>query len=394
MRGTTKLWRSVATLSVIAVASIAVGCGSDSSSDTKSDTTKGTGIRAGTGSRTETSVAAGTAAGKAAGAPVALEAKTVGIINFLDGIESSDRLKTTQTLAITTLGWKSIQCDGKGTPTQFVACGNSLLDRGVDAIVVIAIEPGQIQSVLNKANAKKIPVVQVGGGSIPNGDLSGNYGPDETKSGQVLTDGIIAKLKGIDPASITIQDFPAAWGATRTKAFTAALKDPANSNIKIAANYQTDAANLVPFTQKAVADNLTKTPDLKAYWFTFDTTGQVGGQVIASKYPGKKFPDRPFVATFHADLGTLALMRKGQIDMTSDVNYDASNWIAGDQLAEYFARQTEISKENQPSYPGVGDLFTYELVTPEALPPAGEYTKPKTDVPAYFAAKWKQEFNK
>ena len=96
-----------------------------------------------------------------------LKPQTIGIINFLDGIESSDRLKSTATLAAKDLGWEVLQCDGKGTPAQFVACGNQLLDRGVAGIIEIAIEPGQIQPVLDKANAKKIPVIQVGGGSVP-----------------------------------------------------------------------------------------------------------------------------------------------------------------------------------------------------------------------------------
>ena len=216
-------------------------------------------------------------------------------------------------------------------------------------IIEIAIEPGQIQPVLDKANAKKIPVIQVGGGSVPNGDLAGNYGPDETRAGQLLSDEIFKQL-GSEGGDVAIQDFPAAWGATRTDAFRKDVKG--QDAVKITADYQTDAANLVPFTRKAVADNLTKNPDLKAYWFTFDTTGQVGGQVIQAKYPGKQFPDRPLVTTFHADLGTIELMRKGAIDVTSDVNYDAASWMGIDQMAEFFARGTEPSKENQPDWPG------------------------------------------
>jgi ribose transport system substrate-binding protein len=383
-----KLTRGAGLLAIVVVALAVAGCGSDSSSDT---TTKGEGIRAGTGDRTALATEQGTAAGKEAGAPIELPTKTVGIINFLGGIESSDRLRDTQTLVNKMLGWKSIQCDGKGTPAQFVACGNSLLDRGVDAIVEVAIEPGQIQPVLNKAMKAGVPVIQVGGGSIEIGDLSGTYGPDETKAGQVLTDALVERLKDIKGAKVAIQDFPAAWGASRTDTFRKYVKDNPGA-IDIVADYETDAATLVPFTKKAVADNLTKTPDLSAYWFTFDTTGQVGGGVIDAKYKGKTFPDRPLVGTFHADLGTLALMKKGQIDLASEANYDAANWIAGDQLAGFFSRQTEISKEDQPIYPGAGDMFSYQLVTTDDLPPVGEYVAPLVDVPAYFTAKWAAQF--
>jgi ABC-type sugar transport system substrate-binding protein len=382
-------------IAVLLAAAFAVaGCGSDSDNESSASTdggnTKGEGIRAGTGDRAAKAKSAGEQAAKDAGGPTQMERKTVGIINFLDGIESSDRLKATSALGAKDLGWKVLHCDGKGTPSQFVACGNQLLDRGVDGIIEIAIEPGQIQPVLDKANAKKIPVIQVGGGSVPNGDLAGNYGPDETRAGQLLSDEIFKRL-GSAGGDVAIQDFPAAWGATRTDVFRKEVEG--QDAVKITADYQTDAANLVPFTQKAVTDNLTKNPDLKAYWFTFDTTGQVGGGVIQAKNAGKKFPDRPLVATFHADLGTIELMRKGAIDTTSEVNYDAGAWIGVDQMAEFFARGTEPSKENQPHYPVVGDLFTYKILDDSSLPPKGEYSPPEWDVPTFFQSKWAAEFN-
>ncbi len=395
MRGTTRSWpRSAPAVAVTLLATLvlAAGCGDDDDGGSGSGSggnTKGEGIRAGTGDRAATAKAAGEQAAKDAGGPVKMGAHTIGVINFLDGIESSDRLKKTSELGAKRLGWKVLHCDGKGTPSQFVACGNQLLDRGVDGIIEIAIEPGQIQPVLNKAKAKNIPVVQVGGGAVPNGDLAGNYGPDEVRAGKLLSDEIF-KLVGSGGGEVIIQDFPAAWGSTRTDQFRAAVKD--QDAVKIAADYQTDAATLVPFTRKAVADNLTKNPDAKALWFTFDTTGQVGGQVVQSKFPGKKFPDRPLVATFHADLGTLELMRKGAIDITSEVNYDAGAWIGVDQMAEFFARDTELSKDNQPSYPVAGDLFDYKMIDSKNLPPAGQYVPPKWDVPTYFQSKWDAEF--
>jgi len=379
----------VAAAAVLAVA--LASCGSSDSSSNSTGPTKGSGIRAGTGTRAEKAAAAGKVAAKDAGGSVKLPSgKTIGIINFLNGIESSDRLASTTKLAIKELGWKAIQCDGKGTPTQFVACGNSLLDRGVNGIIEVAIEPGQIQSVLNKAKSKGVPVVQVGGGAVPTGALDGNYGPDEGRSGKLLSDAIFQRLGNAPNKGVAIQDFPAKWGSTRTDQFRQAVKG--QDAVKISADYETDAANLVPFTRKSVTDQLTKNPNLGAYWFTFDTTGQVGGQVIASKFQGKEFPNRPLVSTFHADLGTLDLMRQGDIDITSDVNYDAAAWMGIDQIAEKFARGTEPNKANQPQWPGVGDLFSYKIIDKNNLPPKGQYVAPKWDVPSYFTSKWKSEF--
>lgn len=384
-------------LAAVAAVTMAFGvaaCGSDDGGDNQSSGSggniKGSGTKADTGSRADEAKKFGEEAAKAAGEPVKLEPKTIGIINFLGGIESSDRLKSTAERAAKLIGYKTIVCDGKGTPTVFVTCGNSLLDQGVDGILEIAIEPATIQPVLDKAKKQGVPVVQIGG-AVPQGDLDGNYGPDEVEQGKILSDYLFKQLEPLDGnPGVVIHNFPASWGATRTTQFQNAVKE--QDKIKILATTVTDSANLVQSTRKIVGDQITQYPDAKAYWFTFDTTGQVGGQVIQSKYAGKEFPEKPLVATFHADLGTLDLMRKGAIDVTSEGNYGEASWIGIDQLAEYFARKTEISKDPQPEYPGAGDLFTYQIITKDNLPPEGEYVPPRVDVVSFFTKKWQDEF--
>jgi ABC-type sugar transport system substrate-binding protein len=351
----------------------------------------GGGIRPQGGAEQEKAEKAGTAAGEEK-EPAKLPEAHIGIINFLNGIESSDRLADSTTFAAGQLGWKTTVCDGKGTPSQFVACGNSLLAEGVDAIVEIAIEPGQITPVLQKAGSKGIPVVQVGGGGVPTGELNGNYGPNEAKAGELLTNALFEKLETVEeePVEIDVHNFPAKWGAERTEQLEKAVEG--QSKIKISDEVVTDAANLVPYTRNTVTTQLTQNPNVKAFWFTFDTTGQVGGQVIQSKYPGKEFPEKPLVATFHGDLATLQLIESGAIDMESDVNYDAAVWEGLDGIAQELARKEPMSTENQPKYPTIGDPFTYQIVTKENLPEAGQYVMPKWDVPSYFIAKWKAEY--
>ncbi len=351
----------------------------------------GGGIRPQGGAEQEKAEKAGTEAGEEK-EPAKLPEAKIGIINFLNGIESSDRLADSTTFAAAQLGWTSTVCDGKGTPSQFVACGNSLLAEGVNAIVAVAIEPGQITPVIQKADAKNIPVIQVGGGGVPLGTFNGNYGPNEAKAGQLLTEALFEKLEPLEeePVEIDVHNFPAKWGSERTEQLEKAVEG--QSKIKINQEVVTDAANLVPFTRSTVTTQITQNPNVKAYWFTFDTTGQVGGQVIQSKFPGKEFPEKPLVATFHGDLATLQLIESGAIDMESDVNYDAAVWEGIDGIAQELGREEPMSKENQPKYPIIGDPFTYQIVTKENLPPAGEYVMPKWDVPSYFIAKWKAEY--
>jgi ABC-type sugar transport system substrate-binding protein len=347
----------------------------------------------GTGAYAAKATAAGKVAAKDAGGPTTALPKgaTIGIINFLNGIQSSDRLSDTTTYAAHQLGWKTIVCDGKGTPSQFVACGDSLLAQGVKAIVAIAEEPSQLQSVLTKAKSAGVPVTQCGGGAEPLGDFNGNYGPDEQEAGQLLSNYVIAQLDKLPGnPQVVIHNYPAEWGADRTLQFTNALKK--QSKIKVAADVTTDASNIVPFTRNAVTDEIQQYPDAKAYWFTFDTTGQIGGTVLAAKYHGAAFPKAPLVVTFHGDPATFTLMRQGDIDATSDTNYDAGCWIAIDQTAEYLARHRAESTANQPTYPVIGDPFSYEIITKSNLPPEGHYFTPKWDIPSYFISKWKTEF--
>lgn len=351
----------------------------------------GGGIRPQGGAEQEKAEAAGTKAGEEQ-KPTELPEGKIGIINFLNGIESSDRLADSTTFAAAQLGWSSTVCDGKGTPSAFVACGNSLLAEGVSAIVAIAIESGQITPVIEKAKAKGIPVIQVGGGGVPLGTFNGNYGPNEAKAGELLTEALFKELDTLEeePVEIDVHNFPAKWGSVRTEQLEKAIEG--QSKIKINQEVVTDAANLVPFTRSTVTTQITQNPNVKAYWFTFDTTGQVGGQTIQSKYPGKEFPEKPLVVTFHGDLATLQLIESGAIDMESDVNYDAAVWEGLDGIAQELARKEPMSTENQPKYPGIGDPFTYQIVDKENLPEAGQLVMPKWDVPSYFIAKWKAEY--
>jgi ABC-type sugar transport system substrate-binding protein len=271
-----------------------------------------------------------------------------------------------------------------------VSCGNSLLDQGVDAIVTIGIDPGQIQLVVNKAKAAGIPILCVSGEVPPGYDAA--FYPDEQLAGRMLAEDLIEKLNGVpgDTAELAVVDFALPSIHARTVVLDELLEG--EDKIEVVARADPDATILVPGTRKQTNDIITANPGLDAFWFAFDTAGQAAAPVVANAFRGKEFPDRPLLTTFHADLGTIELMRQGQVDEVVDVNYDASSWMAMDSLYEFFARDTPFPTDPSPDYPGVGDLFHYQLVTKDDLPPEGEYVETDVDVPAYFTAKWTAEF--
>jgi ABC-type sugar transport system substrate-binding protein len=381
---------SLAALAVLAI--VAVGCGDDDNNGSESGGGgKVTGVQAGTGSRQDEAAEAGKKAAEAAGGNVDLPKKRAGILQILGAIESAQRAENTVTEAIKSVGWTTTVCDAQGDPKKMAACGDSLLDRNVDVMFVIGIEPSLIKGQLRKAKQQNVPVVEISGQVTADPLWSGTYYPDEEKAGRILADSLMKKMQEVEgTADIAVADYPATWASARTDQLKQAAND-SGGKAKIAATSVTDATNLVQGTQKTVTDQLTQNPDLKGYWFAFDSAGQAGGPAIQAKSGGKMFPDKPWVVTFHADLGTLDLMRKGAIDVVLDVPYDAAGWVAVDQAAEFFGRRKAFDKSPAPDYGGF-EIYDYALVTKDNLPPEGQYRTPKNDFVTFFKTKWQDEF--
>lgn len=332
---------------------------------------------------------AGTAAGKAAGPKVKPLKFRVGYLDIIGGIESADRAHNSLRTALTKLGAKWIYCDGQGTPTKWVTCGNSLLAQNIDILALTGIDPSTIPAVVASAKAKGVPIVDFGGTVGPG--FAAQFAPNETKNGRILAAYLKAKLASQSSANIASIDYPAPWAQARTKQLKAMVA--ANPNLKITVNATTDPTNLIAGTQKTVSDALTADPDLKAIWVSFDTAGQAAGQVVASRYAGKAFPDKPLVVTFHADPSTQGLMKSGAIDVVVDNNYDATAWELADAVAEHLARKKPFPRYGTSfKYPGIGDPLAYTIVTPKNLPKAkNKYVAPQVDVVTYFLSKWKAE---
>lgn len=382
-------WLCLAVI-VCALALFAAACGDDD--DDSANTADTSGQAAGGDERTTAAREAGLEAASAAGDPVELPKATIGFVNIVGAVESAQRAEREFKRATDALGWTLNRCDAQGDPTKMARCADSLLDQNVDVLTVLGIEPSLIKAQLNKAKRLGVPVVEFSGQVAADPLFAGTYYPDEPEAGQVLTDYLLQKLNELpdETVPIAVHDYPAEWSAARTDTLKAAVAD--QSKIEIAVESTTDAANLVEGTRKAVTDELTANPDLKAYWFGFDSAGQAGGQAVSARFPGESFPDKPMVVTFHADLGTSDLMRAGAIDAVSDVPYDAAGWVAADQIAEFLTRETPMADEPQPEYPGIGTVYDYVVVDSTNLPPEGEYRVPEHDYQTFFQTKWENEF--
>jgi len=332
----------------------------------------------------------GTTAGTAAGKKVKLKHLVIGYLDIIGGIQSADRVDNAMRVAASHLGatWK--YCNGAGSPTQWVTCGDTLLSEGVNIIIQTGIDPSSIASVVSAAKAKGVPILDMGGQVGPGYQTA--IFPNEAYSGRVLALYLKAKLGSLSGVSdIMAAEYPATWAKARTAQL---LKIIGNnpSALKIADVAATDPTNLIAGTQSQVSAELTADPNIKAIWADFDTAGQAVGQEVQQLDSGKAFPARPLIVTFHADPSTQTLMRSGAIDAVVDNNYDGTAWELANAIAEHYARGTAWpAYTDSISYPGIGDPLEYDIVTDKNLPAANHYVGPKYDVDSYFIAKWKTE---
>jgi ABC-type sugar transport system substrate-binding protein len=352
-----------------------------------------TGIGPLSGAKRTEAEEAGRKAAEEAGGPVELPAgKKIGILQVLGGIESADRLANAIEFAAEQVGYETVMCDGQGVPQKQQTCFDSLLSQKVDAVLSTGVDPSTVPGQLRKAKAAGIPAFTVGSVQPPGGYVA-NYGPDEHELGKVTAERLIDDLKAAPdkPVDLVVHSFPTPTFTDRTVELEKLVK--ANPDVaEISAEATTDFANVAEGTRKTVTDQLTNNPDIKAFWFAFDTAGQAAGQLLGARYAGKQFPDRPLVATFHGDLATVELVRKGSLDIVGEVAYDIGVWVGFDQMLELFARDKPMSTEDRPTYGDLGDLYDYRVIDRDSLPPAGQYPAPAFDVVSFFQTKWKTEF--
>ncbi|MBS1878703.1 MAG: substrate-binding domain-containing protein [Actinobacteria bacterium] len=322
--------------------------------------------------------------------PAKLPKLTVGWVNFAKAAESGVRGEYEFIEAAKALGWKVIACDGGGTSTGYTNCMNTLLSQNVEAIATAALEPSVIGAQIKEAHARGIPVVSAGA-KVKLGEYDGAFYPTEKITPKLVAEFMIEKLEEKEGTKeIVIHTFPAGFAEARAEGIREAIKS--HPDIKIVAENPVEAADAVGGTKKTTETEITQYPNLAAIVDPFDSAISGSAQALATKLPGKAFPEAPLLVGWDALLGSQPYMRQQPplIAALGDNDYGADSWIAADQLAQYFARKTPISKEPEPNY-GI-DYLSPQLVTPEDLLTEERYPPNKSNYWAFFKAKWHKEF--
>ncbi|MEP0518880.1 MAG: substrate-binding domain-containing protein [Hyphomicrobiales bacterium] len=329
-----------------------------------------------------------------AGPPVELPEQTIGILQLNAQAEVAFRIAEGARLPAEKLGWDVIVCDSLGDPARMASCSESLLNQGVDAILTVAIEPAPVMAQLRRAKDEGVLWLTLGGGTTPNEMISAQYAPLETEMSDLLHSYLIDQLaqRPGDDHTMAISTFSQVWaGKARSDDLYADLE---GTNITVVDEHVSDLANQIADARQSVTSQLTAYPKVDALYGTANYTVPVMGQLVAQRFPGQSFPERPLVLGYLDDLVNLEAVRQGQVDAIATMRLDAASYVAIDQLAQHFARGTDLAQnaylDSETVY-GI-DLREATLVTTENLPPEGEYVEPTADFISFFNAKWEAEF--
>jgi ABC-type sugar transport system substrate-binding protein len=401
----------LAACALAAAALLVAGCGSSKSSSSaasaapSSSTTTAASSTASTTATSSTSSGsslptaptasaaanAGTAAAAKEGSPVKLTTETIGIVNVLQASEAAQRLQAGAEQAAKALGWKVSAVDAAGDPTKSEAAFTAFVNEGVSAIVDLSNPTAAITQGLAQARAKNIPVINIGGLQDPSPNLAAQYYGDPTDLTAALDKYMFAKL----PAHAQIAAFVSPILLDERKR-DAQFESDAKAAGATVYKYPINLANLSGDATTAAHTALQAHPGLNAFWGDIDGEFPIVAQVLKGANKCASVGNY----NFYDDLINLKTIPTGCGTAVTTSPVGADGWAAIDQFAEFFARHKSITSfpptwnELQNNIYGV-DIRTgnaIEVIDKSNLPPAGEYVPPKTDYPAFFAAKWKKEF--
>ena len=255
---------------------------------------------------------------------------------------------------------RSYSATRRATRPSWRAAADSLLDQNVDVLIVeLASSRRSIQAAAEQGQEAERPGRAVSARwrrprcvarhLLPGRD-EGRPGADRLphEEAQRLPDGNV-RSRSSTTTPPAVVDGPHGHAAQGVKA---------QDKVKIAGDSTTDAATSSQGTRKTVDDQITHTPTSKAFWFALrhGRPGRRPGR--PRQVPGKTFPDKPLVVTFHADLGTAGPDARGRDRRgLRRPTYDAAAGSRSTRSPSSGAATPSRPRTRSP-LPGIGDRST------------------------------------
>jgi ribose transport system substrate-binding protein len=282
--------------------------------------------------------------------------KTIGLVIITQASEVFPQQQRAMKAAFDRLGWTMKLSDIAGDISKVPAAVDNLLQSGVDAVVLQAVEPGFVgKQVAARAKAKGVPIIGQDTG-VPteesDGVLTAAVETPFVAPGKAEGKQMVRELG--DGAKVAlIIDRLAATG----RAGQQGLEQGAAGKLDVVAKHQLDYAKLVPDVTSTTQQWLVQHPDVKAIWCPYDGACVGAGQAVQSS--GKD------VAIFSMNGTPTAfdLIREGVPYTTWAAPFDYLNWLTTDVLVGVFAKrdvkpttETPVFKIDKSNVPASGEL--------------------------------------
>jgi ABC-type sugar transport system substrate-binding protein len=309
-----------------------------------------------------------------AGEKVTLEKKTIGIMGPVDAAEIIKLANDATEQAAEALGWEVVRVDPGGDPAKMASGMTSLVNRGVDAIVLTTMEPATIASGLRAAEQKGIPVIDTHTLTQSAEQFDGEYFLPPNDEFQLLLDRMKEDLP--DGSQIGVINLPQFLNA---KIAGDNIKKAApDAGWEIVASHDADLANLVPDTQRAVGDMLRANPGIDAIFGCCDFVP--AGGVPAIRQAGKNIK----LYALHGIPSVMPQVRSG-IAIVEVADYQLGGIVAIDVLADHFATGAEIPKQ-------MPDEFDWDMTIVDDSNVGDGYPYPTQEVLAPFLERWEERY--
>lgn len=274
------------------------------------------------------------------------------------------------------LGWDLKYIQAGGDIPALIKGLTGAINAGGDAVIVSSTDAPVIQPVVALAKQKGIPFIADGGETAESEFFTARYQESEQQMSKVLTEQMIKDLGGKGTLGV-LDNSQIGAGKLRQAAREKALE---STDVDTVSRTDTDLADLIGGSKKAVAAMLTKTPDLNALWLVYDAM-----MPPSLEATNQRNNTTTKVYSWFANPSNLEVMRKNEnVQALVDDNFEHMALISLDQLAKHFKDGTDLSETALADCP-----LKYTVVTRDNIPPAGEAVYPLDEAAQPFLDNWK-----
>jgi ABC-type sugar transport system substrate-binding protein len=292
-----------------------------------------------------------------------------------DASEIAARESQAVKMATDALGWELQYIEGGGDIPGMIQGITGAINGGVDAVLIAATDAPLVAPVFELAERRDVPVIAVGGEIEPSDQYDAIYTESEGEMSRMLTEQMIEDIGGQGTVAV-LDNSQISAGVFRQQAREEALE---GTDIETVDRQDSDLADLIGGSKRAVASMLTRNPDVDALWLVYDAMMPPALEALNAR--NNKTSK---VYSWFANPSNLEVMRRNEnVQALVDSNIDHTDLIALDQLARFFADGT-------PMDPAALEKcgLRYEVVTRDNMPPAGEINMPVADNVEPFVANW------